>query len=62
MNYEQMAVTACLGAIAGFWLAAYIYGKELGRTIEECRRQKSYIEQLRTRLESIQCNQRKAAR
>ena len=58
MNYAQIAVIACFGSTAGFCLAAYIYGKELGREKLKIEEMHKFCEKLRTRLESIQYSQR----
>ena len=50
MNYAQIAVIACLGSIFGFWLAAYIYGKELGREKQRTESQSRYIDHLESQV------------
>ena len=58
MDLIKIAVIGCICATGWFWLAAYIYGKELGREKLKNEELHKFCEKLRTRLESIQYSQR----
>jgi len=58
MELIKIAVLVSFGSIFGFCLAAYIYGKELGREKLKVEELHKFCEKLKARLASIEYNQR----